>query len=97
MATRQSSSSNVFSVTMFSVMVAVIATVALMVVGDFDLLTASFLGPGVGVLVAVVLAILLRERPPRAPRKPVERAAEARVQMGGGADAPPRGARSDPP
>lgn len=90
MAARRHSSSNVFEVTLFSLMVAAVATGFLVVVLGFDLLTACFLGPGVGIAVAIILSVLLRRREPRAARGPV------RVGAGthGTPDAPPRGARS---
>ena len=91
MATPRHPGSDVFGVTLFSLMVAAVATAALIVVGGFDLLTAAFLGPGVGVLVAIVLAILLRRREPPIAREPVRRDGD-----GTRGDAPPRGSRSDP-
>ena len=76
MATRQHPSSNAFEVTLFTLMVAAVATGALIVVGGFSLLTALFLGPGVGVVVAIVLSILLAQRPSRGPREPSGHAGE---------------------
>ena len=91
---RRHASSDVFGLTLFSLMVAAVATGALVVVGGFGLIAACSLGVGAGVVVAIVLSVLPRSREPRPARSPGGRAG---VGIGAsGADASPRGVRSDP-
>lgn len=64
-------------ITLFTIMVAAIGTVAFVVMGEFGWLTSCFLGGGIGLLAGIVLAILLRQ-PRSAPAdKPVGRAPRA--------------------
>ena len=73
----QFSTSSLPEITAFTLMVAAIATVAFAVMGEFDWLTACFLGGGIGLLAGTVLAVLLRS-PRSAPAdKPVGRAPRA--------------------
>ena len=77
MPTQSSAPSNVFSVLLFIVMVSAIATVAFSVMGEFGLITSSFLGIGIGTVAGIVLGLLLR-RPREVPAdKPVGRAPRA--------------------
>ena len=77
MSTQSTAPSNVFSVLLFIVMVSAIATVAFSVMGEFGLITSSFLGIGIGVVAGIVLGLLLR-RPREVPAdKPVGRAPRA--------------------
>ena len=89
---RRHPSSDVFGLTLFSLMVAAVATGALVVVGGFGLIAACSLGVGAGVVVAIVLSVLLRSREPRPARQPAGRAGVGAGTSGGG-EAP---ARSDP-
>ena len=68
------SPSNVFSVALFTLMVAAIATVGFSVMGEFGLVTSCFLGGGIGVVAGIVLGILLRRPSPTPADKPVGRA-----------------------
>lgn len=71
------SQSSLFEVTLFTVMVATIATVVLVVMWEYSWLAAVFLGGTVGFLAGVVIALLLR-RPRTTPeQKPVGHAPRA--------------------
>ena len=69
--------SSLLEITLFTGMVGAIAIVGFVVMGDYDWLSAAFIGGAIGLLAGVVLAILLR-RPSPAPRaKPIGRAPRA--------------------
>ena len=95
MSVHPPSSSNTFTVVLFTLMVAIIATVAFRVMGEFGLITSCFLGGGIGLLAGIVLGLLLRQPRSRPADKPVGRAPRASGDRSGSV-VPAEGAEGEP-
>ena len=69
--------SSIFEVSLFVVMVAVIATVGFVVMGELDWISAVFLGGGIAVVAGIVMSLLLRRPKPKPADGPIGTAPRA--------------------